>query len=469
MNKKVYHAVGIGHVEIGRIVGGRAGLDVVMGVDVGKVELRVAGRWSDGRFEKPWSVANPGQIPELVEMLKALGEGRRLVVAMEPTGTYGDALRQALSDARIELHLVSGKRAHDYAEVFDGVPSQHDGKDAAVVAELCALGKGSIWRWSPGDELSQRIALMVDQMEAANQLKAVWLQRTEAMLGRYWPEATRQLKLSSGTMMRALSHYGGPAAMAEDAKRAKLEQRLRKWSARQFKPARIRQIATSAVTTLGVRQTPIDQQRVRWCAGHALEAHLQVTRYQRELTKLAAAHPVIARQGRTIGIPTACVLWTHLGDPRQYHCAAAYRKAMGLNLKERSSGQYQGQLKISKRGSGTVRQWLYLAALRLIRDEPVARRWYRRKLRRGNTTKLNVITALMRKLSMSMWAVVKGDEACEESFDINRMLGPRQGARARKDARQDVVASLRIGRDQNHQRHERRTSRSSPGQSQAVR
>ena len=37
-------------------------------------------------------------------------------------------------DAGIAVVRVSPKAAHDYAEVFDGVPSQHDGKDAAVVA-----------------------------------------------------------------------------------------------------------------------------------------------------------------------------------------------------------------------------------------------------------------------------------------------------------------------------------------------
>jgi len=419
MNKRVYCAVGIRHVEINKILVGRDGLDVVAGVDVGKLDLKVVLRWSDGRFEKPWRIANPEEIPRLIEAFQqVLGSGWKLRVAMEPTGTYGDALRQALADAAIELHLVSGKRAHDYAEVFDGVPSQHDGKDAAVVAELCALGKSSPWRWSPGDERSQRIGLMVDQMEAANRLKATWLQRMEAMLGRYWPEATRQLRLGSGTMMRALAHYGGPAAMRQDPE---LEERLRTWSAAKFKPGRIRKIAESARSTLGVRQTAIDQERVRWCATRALEAHLEVGRYQHRLSESGADHPVIARQGETIGLPTACVLFTHLGDPRQYHCAAAYRKAMGLNLSERSSGTYQGQLKISKRGSGAVRQWLYLSALRLIRNEPKAKRWYRRKLKRGNTTKMNVIMAMMRKLSMSMWAVVGRDEA----FDIGRMFGPR--------------------------------------------
>ena len=55
---------------------------------------------------------------------------------------------------------------------------------------------------------------------------------------------------------------------------------------------------------------------------------------------LAAGHAVLQAQGKVVGVPTACVLWASTGDPRKYHAAAAYRKAMGLNLVERSSGQY---------------------------------------------------------------------------------------------------------------------------------
>ncbi len=83
----------------------------------------------------------------------------------------------------------------------------------------------------------------------------------------------------------------------------------------------------------------------------------------------------LAAMGEVVGVPTACVLWVELGDPSSYHCGAAYRKAMGLNLAERSSGQWQGKLKISKRGSSTVRRWLYLAALRWVKQEPV-HSWY---------------------------------------------------------------------------------------------
>jgi hypothetical protein len=75
------------------------------------------------------------------------------------------------------------------------------------------------------------------------------------------------------------------------------------------------------------------------------------------------------------GGQAACVLWVRTGDPRNYHLAAAYRKAMGLNLAERSGGIDKGHLRISKRGHPRSRQWLYCAMLRWVQKCGV-RRWY---------------------------------------------------------------------------------------------
>src|SRR5208337_2727798 len=109
-----------------------------------------------------------------------------------------DALRQALADNQIELQRVGGKAAHDYAEVFDGVPSQHDGKDAAVVAELAALGKAMPWEYQPADPWEQELAYWVEWMVAHRQMLTIWQGRLEGLLARHWPEATQVLKLSSG-------------------------------------------------------------------------------------------------------------------------------------------------------------------------------------------------------------------------------------------------------------------------------
>ena len=77
---------------------------------------------------------------------------------------------------------------------------------------------------------------------------------------------------------------------------------------------------------------------------------------------------------------------------------------MGLNLAERSSGKWQGKLKISKRGSSKVRRWLYLAALRWLKDEPV-RSWYlRQKVQRRGEGKPAVI-GVMRKLALALYQI----------------------------------------------------------------
>ena len=85
---------------------------------------------------------------------------------MESTGTYGDALRQALTDARLNVHRVSGKATHDYAEIFDNVPSNHDGKDAAIIAELAAMNKSWPWLHEQRNEQDAQMAYWVDWLDA---------------------------------------------------------------------------------------------------------------------------------------------------------------------------------------------------------------------------------------------------------------------------------------------------------------
>ncbi len=96
------------------------------------------------------------------------------------------------------------------------------------------------------------------------------------------------------------------------------------------------------------------------------------------VAEMAASPTGFGRTARSQSSATACVLWASTGDPRKYRAAGAYRKAMGLNLVERSSGAYQGRLRISKRGSPRTRQWLCFAALRLVQKCGV-RPWYEAK------------------------------------------------------------------------------------------
>ena len=106
-----------------------------------------------------------------------------------------------------------------------------------------------------------------------------------------------------------------------------------------------------------------------------------------------------------------------LGDAAHYPSAPAYRKAMGLNLKEHSSGKFKGKLSLSKRGQRLVRKWMYFSALRWMRD-PRVRPWVKNKRARDGGKGLRAMVGVMRRLALAAWHVARHGEA----FDPARLF-----------------------------------------------
>jgi transposase len=148
-----------------------------------------------------------------------------------------------------------------------------------------------------------------------------------------------------------------------------------------------------------------------------LAARQQMRRSVRQLTRLVREQAVLQAQAWVVGCATACVLWASVGDPCNYPCGAAYRKALGLNLTERSSGTQQGRLHISKRGSAQARRWLYLAALRQVKKAGV-RAWYEAKKARDGQEAKGAVVAVMRKLVLALYAVA----ARGATFEARRLF-----------------------------------------------
>jgi hypothetical protein len=115
---------------------------------------------------------------------------------------------------------------------------------------------------------------------------------------------------------------------------------------------------------------------------------------------------------------------------------------MGLNLAERSSGQgfalrsgtYKGKLKISKRGSSTVRYWMYLAALRLTKTNSPVRPWYLRKKHRDSQKAGRALVAIMRRLGLALYHVA----ALGEAYDAKRLFPGKRRRPAAKALQANV-------------------------------
>ena len=401
--KTLYSLVEVKDISLERIIAAHAGQACVVGVDVAKEELVCCPYWPDRSFDRPWRVASPGQIGRLVELLKALSARGPVVVAMESSGTYGDVLRQALSDAGLAVQRVSAKAVKDHAETFDGVPSQHDGKDAAVIAELCWLGKGTPWPWQDRPEADQAVRFFVRKLDTHQRIKQMYAGKFEALLARHWPEIGRLMSPSGATLPRSLAQWGDPRQLAADPEAGAT---LQGFGGFYLKPAKIAQVLQAAQHTLGVRLNAWQKRELQEVAAAILHERRVIARCKRELKRLMKDHPVIQAQRPALGLITACVLWVCLGDVRNYDSGGAYRKAMGLNLKEHSSGQHKGRLSLSKRGQRLARKWLYFSALRWLRD-PRIRRWVQAKKARDGGKGGKAVIGVMRRLALAAWHVGK--------------------------------------------------------------
>ena len=414
MRKRAYRSTEVKFVNVMDVVSRLSEGPVSLGLDIGKSTILAVVRDATGHFERPWKIRNPHEIHEFVMRAKQLSQQRPLVIAMEPTGTYGDPVRQALTDAGLVIHRVGSKASSDYKEIFDGVPSAHDGKDAAVVAELAAIGKSSPWPSQEPTSQQAEMAAEVHWLDSQQDVLQIWLGRLEGLLARHWPELTGLLKLNSGTLLRLLAHYGTPAAVAADPQASA---QLMRWGGHLLRPEKIAAVLESARTTTGVRMQPATIALLQHCAEQALAARREIQKAMRKLKSLSKQDEVIQSMAQVVGTTTACVLRVTVGAPQDYHCGEAYRKAIGLNLKELSSGKHQGKLKITKRGPSLARRWLFFAALRTIQKAPV-RRWYEAKKHKDQDRGMGAVVGVMRKLALAVFAVA----ARGEEFSVDRLF-----------------------------------------------
>jgi transposase len=437
----MYRRVSVKQIDKGSLVERASGFGqspVSVGLDIAKSEIVVVARWCESDYEKPWSVKNPSEIGELIDRLLVLKECcGGLVVGLESTGTYGEAVRRALTESCLAVHRVSGKKVSDYREIFDGVPSQHDGKDAAMIAELISFGKGTAWPWQPLSESDQQLQHQVQRLHAFRTQANQWMGRQEGLIAKHWPELNGLLGSGSVTLQKILIHYASPAKLAADPKAGS---RLRAWGRCALKPEKIQAIIESAPTTTGL---PMGQAEVQWMgevAGEIVEALSKTSACEEALETIAREHEAMGSLVDSVGAVTLCVIWSSVGDPRQYCSSGAFLKALGLNLKELSSGKRNGKLAITKRGPSLTRKFLFFWALRAV-QRPGPRHWYETYQKVGKNTKnakgsnnrrkLKGLIGVMRKLCRSLWYVLHHDL----EFEYSKVFPGRPLQKARRNGR----------------------------------
>ena len=393
----------------------------IIALDVAKQKFVVALTTMAGEVVKLFRFDHPTETVDFLRVVEALRAGvdeGKVTAAMEPTGTYGDAVRLQLTRLGVPVRMVSPKRTHDSQELFDGVRSLHDPKSAMLVGKLCAMGLSTEWSAPPTTRV--RLRALIDLRQHEQRHEEMSFGRLEGVLARHWPELGQWLDVRvQRSALCLLSAYPSPARAAQAPEEVKTL--LRKASRSRLSNEALAGVIAGASRTMGVPMVAEEEQLVRTLAMQLIAADRSTDELDEQMRELVRDDDVFARLSTWMGVYTAAVVITRV-DPRQYTSARQLEKACGLNLREKSSGEHAGRITITKRGSGLVRQVLYLFALRMLKESAAVRAWYKR--RRGYTedSKQRAVVAVMRKLVRALFHVARGDAFdASKLFDLRRL------------------------------------------------
>lgn len=402
MKKRTYRTKNVNKIDWLQLKTGLSGNEISLAIDIAKeYQYAVLADEESGVFESiRWQ--HPQQTPVLIDALKNLC--CPVTVIMESTSTYGDALRYQFRARGFTIHQASAKRVHDASEVYDGVPSLHDAKSASILSRFYRDGLTKVWVELSEEE--RNLSALRREYEMHQSQYQRNQNRLEAYLSRHWPEVGVFLSLDSAALEGLLQQYGSAQIIAENAEQATREMRSR--GGNLLSQEKIDKVISSASSTLGVPCTEAERAYMQALATEMGHSRQQKSRAKRALEAQVEGDSELEALSALLGRVTTAVMLSLNLDPRKYSCARTFQKAMGLNLREKSSGRYVGQLKLTKRGSAKARTYLYFAALRLLQNDVGVKQWYQTKL--DPKVKMKTVIALMRKLSKAMWHVARGEK-----------------------------------------------------------
>src|SRR5216684_814709 len=348
-----------------------SGFAYVVGIDMGSQAYVYSVLQPDKRpVGKPTELANNrAGFEQLHGCLRQLGVApERVLIGLEATSRYSENLYQFLSEQGYPLCLLHPRQTHQFAQQR-GLRAKTDRLDATTIARLLLSGEAR--RGYVPDEL---IATYREVARLHSQLaddSARYQNQIQALLVVLFPEFVQVFAdPCRPTALALLKRY--PSAQAIGARSLSLH-------------------------------VLCDQLE------HTLANLAQV---EHELDQLLDRDQGASNLKSTpeFGRKTVAVLRAELGDVTRFQRVDQVVAYVGLDLQVRQSGQWKGQVKLSKRGSGRVRRVLYMAALRSIRLPASAfGAYYRRLIGRGMKAR-DALMAVMRKMLIVAYHLLRSNE-----------------------------------------------------------
>ena len=400
--------------------------------DVSKDTIEVYSRFGEEghRFELEETLENRTRAIEagLKRYMELAGQHgyASVCVVCEPTGGYERKLLGVARRRGCQTAYVSGEAVNKARVIESNDTGKSDKKDPRIIQTLASMGKTLQVRLLPGAYAELR-ELNRQYEDESNTIVTI-RNRMHDVLKNLFPDLDVAGDFLFSATGRAIQkHYG-------------------------FNPIRIfGQPWPNVLATIRkeVRSGSIKKAELVWKAAQAsvlhlisngerelLEARLRELfddydthqgRKQRLREQMLEVYSRTEEAGKLVGIADVSQfqvarLIAETGPLRDFRDYRQLQRFLGLNLRQRQSGKYQGQDKISKKGRALGRKVLYQMVFdSLIGERKLYGEYYRRKKEKSGSGTRAIVCVMRKALKMIM-----GVFRSARAFDARRVFTPME-------------------------------------------
>ena len=378
-----------------------APLKYICGIDVGSQSC--AGcvyRLDKSLVVKPLAFANAKEgwnvLLDKLTQLDALP--KQILIGMEATARYSENLYHALEQRGYRLCLLHPGQTHQFHE-RQGLRAKTDRLDAITIARVLLSGEARA-SYIPDEQVATYRELVRLHSQLSEQV-ARYQNQIHALVVVLFPEFTQVFAdpcLPSA--LSVLKVYPSAQAMAQ-AEEAALYALLRMHKHAHYGHPTAKKLLSLASTSVSSQRAEAGRSlSLRILCGQLEQTQKYLEELQAELEQLIANDPAAKslQQIPEFGTQTVAVLRAELGDVDRFARTDQAIAYAGLDVQIKESGLWKGKAKLSKRGSGLLRQMLYLAALRSLHLQGSAFGAYYQRLVARGLKKGSALMAVMRKM-----------------------------------------------------------------------
>lgn len=380
-------------------------------VDIGKVKNFGYYRCPDGTDISTFDFANCGEGFKTFwsKINQALRQFNltEVVVGFESTGSYAEPLMHFLCKRDVQLVQVTPAHTRRVKELYDNSPNKTDDKDPKVIADVIELGRALTVVIPEG--VAAELRRSMHARERSQEHRTRLYNQLQDLVFLLFPEFGSVMSdFSTKSARYLIENYGTPTRLLT-LTLEELTQLLRRVSKGRLGSERAHQLYQAAQLSVGIRVGELslfaeiqhDLHQIEDCDRFIAAQEEQMLMF---LEKIPYSRFLLSIPG--LGKVTLAGLIGEVADFSQFKTIAELLKFAGLNLFEISSGEHQGQRRISKRGRPLIRKLLYFAALRMIGKHGIFHQQYQNYLQHG-MLKNKALIAICRKLLGMMLAIVR--------------------------------------------------------------